>query len=221
VALVDLRGREEEPEVRSLLGDVDPAGVATIGWEDGGTLDACAVVKRDDGDLRILALAGPDAATAALVDALADIVNARRLLAADGRVVRTLDATPASAAAVRATTLAGLEAAIRSAWAADTSANPNWSDANPASGQCDVTALLVRELLGGDILVANVIRDGDRLERHAWNRLPGGVDVDLTRGQYREGEQLGDPRVEEPLGLARGRERFERFSERVRAALGD
>ena len=80
-------------------------------------------------------------------------------------------------------------------------------------------ALLVRELFGGDILVANVLRDGVRVERHAWNRLPSGVTIDLTRDQFRKGEALGEPRVEEPVPIDRNLERFATLRERVRSQL--
>jgi len=220
MGIVDLRGREDEPEVRSLVGATTPAGTAAIGWESAGRLDACAVVERVGGDVRVLTLAGGDAKTAALLDALAAMLNARRIVAADGGVLRELDSTPAPKAAVSAATLGEVEDAIRASWGRDTSASPEaWSEHNPALGQCDVTALLLRELLGGEILIAIVIRDAERLEQHVWNRLPSGLTLDLTREQYRDGEELGDPRVEEPLGLARGTERFELFAARVRAAL--
>ena len=81
---------------------------------------------------------------------------------------------PAAAAAVAATSLSALEEAIRSAWDRETSDDPDqWSAENPARGQCAVTALLVRALLGGDILIANVLRNGKRVD--AWNRLPAGI----------------------------------------------
>ncbi len=167
---------------------------------------------------------------------LAAVVNAQRLVAAaatpgaeilvaagferaGGELIRPLDARPAPAEAVRATTLGDLEHAIRSAWAADTSADPEWSEENAARGQCDVTALVVRDFLGGEILLANVVREGVRLERHAWNRLPSGLVVDLTRAQHRGGERLTHPAAGEPLALAEARERDEILSARVRALL--
>lgn len=120
-----------------------------------------------------------------------------------------------------ATTLSVLEGAIRSAWDRETSDDPDeWSAENPARGQCAVTALLVRALLGGDILIANVLRNGKRVERHAWNRLPSGITLDLTREQFRDGETFTEPAVEEPLITRRNPERYERLAARVRAALG-
>lgn len=51
-----------------------------------------------------------------------------------------------------------LEAAIRAAWALDT-CDPvdgdDWSPANPSRGQCGSTALVVHDLLGGDLPAAS------------------------------------------------------------------
>src|SRR5262249_40968777 len=95
-----------------------------------------------------------------------------------------------------------------------------WSESNPSRGQCAVTALLIRELLGGDILVSNVMREGRRVDRHAWNRLPSGLTLDLTREQFRAGEVFSEPHVEEPLFTHRNPERFATLRARVREQLG-
>lgn len=182
----------------------------------------------------------------AFIDALAEVANAPRLVAevdeeavdfyracgfevetagsrgddARFRCIRTLSAAPA-AEPTRALTLAEIEQAVAAAWSAETADDPTaWSSDNPARDHCDVAALLVRELLGREILIANVIRDGRRLERHAWNRLSAGVEIDLTRSQFRDGERLSEPQVAEPL-LGRDRDaRYEAFAARVRASLG-
>lgn len=117
-------------------------------------------------------------------------------------------------------TLNELEQAIRQSWGADTSDDPDeWSLANPARGQCGVTALTLRDLLGGDILIADVYRNGNAVERHAWNRLPSGLEIDLTREQFRNGETLGPPNVTEPLVKIYGRNRHQLMANRVSAAL--
>ena len=82
-----------------------------------------------------------------------------------------------------------------------------------------MTSLLIRELLGGEILVANVLREGERVERHAWNLLPSGVAVDLTREQFQNGEVLGEAAVEEPLFTKRNPERYELLASRVREEI--
>ena len=134
------------------------------------------------------------------------------------RCVRTIVFQPGAPRAVHAWTLAELERAIRSSWAIETSDDPErWTRANPARGQCVGTSLLVRELLGGEILLANVIREGEWVERHAWNRLPTGVTVDLTRSQFTCGEELTDPVVGEPV--ATHRSRYALLASRVRERL--
>jgi len=62
-------------------------------------------------------------------------------------------------------------------------------------GQCDVTSLVVHDIFGGEILAAGVFQDGERVESHMWNRLPGGLELDLTREQFRNGEVIGEPSV--------------------------
>jgi hypothetical protein len=64
------------------------------------------------------------------------------------------------------------------------------------------------------------MRDGKRVDRHAWNRLPSGLTVDLTREQFRGGELFGEPHVEEPVLTHRNPERFATLRARVHARLG-
>ena len=65
-------------------------------------------------------------------------------------------------------TLRALEDAIRHSWARDT-CDPTdvevWSTTNPARGQCPVTALVVHDLLGGQLLEAEVQERAERRER--------------------------------------------------------
>jgi hypothetical protein len=125
-------------------------------------------------------------------------------------------------------TLAKLEQAIRESWTLDTSDDGDeWSPANPARGQCDITALVVHDFLGGELLGADVYRDGERIEGHMWNRLPSGVEVDLTREQFKRGEVVGDPIVRpRPERFDPAHPRYYRYetylvlSRRVRARLG-
>ncbi len=81
-----------------------------------------------------------------------------------------------------------IETAVRAAWSLDT-CDPadvdDWSPANAARGQCGSTTLTVNDLLGGELLVAEVLyTDGTRQGFHWWNRLPDGSEVDLTREQF-------------------------------------
>jgi hypothetical protein len=98
-------------------------------------------------------------------------------------------------------TLAGIEGIIRSSWGADTCPpdvhNPVWDPANPARGQCGVTALVVNDLLGGD-------------------------EVDLTRDQFGPEEivtaAVAIARPTTPMN--RGREEYLTLRRRVLEALG-
>ena len=70
-----------------------------------------------------------------------------------------------------------LEDAIRAGcrWTSDPVDQPGWTEANPASGQCSSTALVVQDRLGGELLIAEVNEaDGSRQGVHYWNRLPDG-----------------------------------------------
>lgn len=124
-------------------------------------------------------------------------------------------------------TLAQLEEAIRESWSEDT-ADPDdgWTPDNPARGQCDITSLVVHDLLGGELLAAEVYLDGERVEAHMWNRLAGGAEIDLTRDQFRRGEVIGEPVVRpRPAEFPKDHPRYHRYekylvlAERVRARL--
>ncbi|MFZ0249558.1 MAG: hypothetical protein WAL61_06400 [Acidimicrobiales bacterium] len=121
-------------------------------------------------------------------------------------------------------TLTGLESAIRSSWSIETcdpTDVPHWSSDEPSRGQCAVTALVVHDLLGGELLEAEVDHaDGSHQGFHYWNRFAG-VDVDLTRRQFADGEVVLPPHLIERLPdvpwLAE--EQYVIFRERVSAAL--
>jgi ADP-ribose pyrophosphatase YjhB (NUDIX family) len=111
---------------------------------------------------------------------------------------------------VRYVTVTSFEHAVRAAWCLWTSDpvdQPGWTDANPASGQCASTALVVQDRLGGGLLLAEVHEaDGSRQGVHYWNRLPDGREFDLTREQFRRGEIVGPPdAIERPPDVTRGR----------------
>ena len=53
-----------------------------------------------------------------------------------------------------------------------------WTAANPAAGQCNVTALLVHEFFGGELL-KTTLHEGD----HFYNRI-GGRRYDFTDSQF-------------------------------------
>ena len=119
-----------------------------------------------------------------------------------------------------------LETAVRAAWALDT-CDPvdadDWSAANPSRGQCGSTALTVHDLLGGELLIAEVSRsDGSRQGVHYWNLLPDGTELDLTREQFADDEVIQQPRIlRRPAGLPnRCAEQYLTMRGRVFDALG-
>jgi hypothetical protein len=121
---------------------------------------------------------------------------------------------------------AEVERAIRASWTA-ASCDPvdlaGWSQADAARGQCGATALVIQDLLGGELLVAEVRHaDGSRQGVHYWNRLEGGEELDLTREQFADGEVVQAPRtVLRPADLSGARTfaQYRALADRVNAAL--
>ena len=109
-----------------------------------------------------------------------------------------------------------LRAAMVKAAQADTAYDPaKWKRAkDPLTGHCYAAAHLVQDRFGGELVKGTV-----RGQAHAWNRLPGGREVDLTGSQY--GGDGMHPLVQAE-GVAASRStnpRFGRFAERVDAYL--
>jgi len=69
-----------------------------------------------------------------------------------------------------------VQRALRKAWSLSTASQ--WTAGNPAAGQCNVTALLIHELFGGDLL-KTPLPAGD----HFYNRI-GGERYDFTASQF-------------------------------------
>src|ERR1017187_4099887 len=87
--------------------------------------------------------------------------------------------------------LSDIERAVRGSWGADTCPpedRSGWTPDNPARGQCGVTAMVVNDLMGGELIRGEVQVDGERTDYHWWNRLGMGVEIDLTREQFRPEE---------------------------------
>ena len=66
--------------------------------------------------------------------------------------------------------------ALRAAWSKDTARQ--WTPENPAAGQCNVTAAVIQDLFGGDILRTR-LADG----WHYYNRIDG-RSIDFTDSQF-------------------------------------
>lgn len=75
---------------------------------------------------------------------------------------------------------------IRAAWCRDTSADPDkWTPQNPAMGQCAVTALIVQDLIGGELERVDVhVAWTDKPVSHYRNVQPDGTRLDLTFSQF-------------------------------------
>ncbi|HEU5244084.1 MAG TPA: hypothetical protein VFU33_06755 [Gaiellaceae bacterium] len=113
---------------------------------------------------------------------------------------------------------------VRAAWGPDTCyphLKEEWRPDNPGRGQCGMTALVVQDVLGGDLILAEVHVDGVKDGNHYWNRLPDGTEVDLTDDQFRPDELVVNPQVvhRPPDAPRRCREQYELLRDRVFAAL--
>jgi len=88
-----------------------------------------------------------------------------------------------------------IEQALTLSWSADTSASTQWTANNPSLGQCAVTALVVQDLLGGEIVWAEAQLPDGKAESH-YKNLINGSEVDLTVQQFPNGSVI-------PLGVAK------------------
>ena len=76
--------------------------------------------------------------------------------------------------------------ALEKAWSSDTAVQ--WSKENPANGQCNVTASVIQDLFGGEIL-----RTRYPTFWHYYNRIDG-IRCDLTDSQFsRPGARFSAP----------------------------
>lgn len=117
-----------------------------------------------------------------------------------------------------APTFGRVAVALRRSWTATTSATPSWTPACPALGQCAVTALVVQDFFGGDLLRAIVCGDS-----HYWNRLSNGYEIDLTADQFSEIRLESSPEVrarEYVLSFSETARRYETLKDAVVACLG-
>jgi len=122
--------------------------------------------------------------------------------------------------------LLALDKALRASWAADTCSPDDlerapWRPDNPAWGHCDITALIVNDIFDGDLVLGEVHLHGEQHGFHYWNRLPSGVDMDLTREQFRVGQIVTPGHVvARPPGPLRRWAEYLRLRDRVIEHLG-
>lgn len=117
-----------------------------------------------------------------------------------------------------------LFAAVEGSWDAETSASPEkWSPENRALGQCAVTACIVQDYLGGDVLNTVATLPDGSTDSHYYNVIDG-EEVDLTRSQFPDGTTFteGMPKTgkhattrEYVLDNPATRDRYEILKERV------
>lgn len=75
---------------------------------------------------------------------------------------------------------------LRAAFSRETSELPEqWLEANPSTGQCHVSALVLQDLHGGLILEGLAYEDDESgpSTKHYWNVIDG-VTIDITRDQF-------------------------------------
>src|SRR5262245_2275609 len=113
---------------------------------------------------------------------------------------------------------------LQAAWGPDT-CDPHdlggWEPGNPARDQCGTTALVVQDLLGGELILGEVHVDGAKIGHHYWNQLPDGTTVDLTADQFHPGEVIvgGEVRHRPPDAPRRCRGQYQLLRYRVFSAL--
>ena len=87
-----------------------------------------------------------------------------------------------------------------------------------------MTALVVQDMLGGELLLADVLNDdGSRQGVHYWNRLAGGLELDLTREQFKPSEVVQTARVvdrPDDLSPARLYPQYRALADAIQARLG-
>ncbi len=109
-----------------------------------------------------------------------------------------------------------LKKLLLSAWSAET-AQGDWTPDCPSLNQCAVTALVVQDYFGGELLRCKMT-DGDS---HYWNRNPDGTEEDWTIEQFSfiEGKPLKDDYVirerEYVLSFPKTKMRYKLLKERV------
>lgn len=91
--------------------------------------------------------------------------------------------------------LSELEAVLRKCWTKETCGHSEWTPENPSRGQCFVTALVVQDYFGGEILITLVNTPGST-GYHWYNRLPSGEEIDFTKGQFPKYAVFGEGQVD-------------------------
>ncbi len=122
-----------------------------------------------------------------------------------------------------------LELALKNSWTKESSSDPEkWTPNNPAWGQCAVTALVINDYLGGDIVWNNASLPDGREISHYFNNI-GGTEKDFTRIQFPTGTTIpsGIPKTKEfsttreyVLSYPITQQRYELLKQKVQEFLG-
>lgn len=116
--------------------------------------------------------------------------------------------------------LKSLRALLEVAWCAET-AKGEWNPNCPSLNQCAITALVIQDYFGGDLLRCKMTND----DSHYWNRLPDGNEVDLTADQF---DALGAKPIKEEfvirqrdyvLSFESTRKRYELLTQRLNSLI--
>jgi hypothetical protein len=81
---------------------------------------------------------------------------------------------------------------LQTAWSAETSSDPAWSEQNRALGQCAVTALIVQDYFAGEIVNSVATHETGEMVSHYFNGI-GDEIIDLTRQQFPENVTFSEP----------------------------
>ena len=116
--------------------------------------------------------------------------------------------------------LSELESLIRSEWCRETAWAPDaWDSMNPAGGQCFSTSFVIKSLIGGEIVHAEVIPHTNPKQRHSWVQFPSGLKLDLTVDQFPRGQKFHTCELPEDLVWTYGGKQAELLLTRVKAKL--
>lgn len=110
-----------------------------------------------------------------------------------------------------------LEKALRRSWSRETCYEPlqeDWTQEKPEAGQCYVTALILHDYLGGEILKTK----GPDGFSHYWNVIDG-EEIDLTRSQFEHGWLPGSSAVLAQENIKKSA-RYKMLKSRVEELLG-
>ncbi|MFE3002910.1 hypothetical protein ACFXG4_49160 [Nocardia sp. NPDC059246] len=89
-------------------------------------------------------------------------------------------------------TVEALREALEHSWSADTSSSGSWSEHNRAEGQCAVTACIVQDYLGGEILNSVATLPSGKIVSHYFNVIDS-QRLDLTAQQFPSGTTFSEP----------------------------